>query len=195
MQDQVSSSSVFEDFCDLACDFVPCEFKVKWAHNAWEKTEALRLRRAVFCIEQGIFVGDDLDAVDASAQMIVAIACVGGMADQVVGCVRIHQAEPGLWWGSRLAVHPSFRRHSHLATTLIRLAVSSAHARECRIFFAHVQSQNQPLFEKLGWQPLKAETLHGRPHQLMQADMAVYPPCYDPMTGFVTQPGALRERA
>ncbi len=190
-----AATAVSESFCDLPRTFAPCEFKVKWAQSVWEKSEARRLRHTVFCIEQGLFVGDDADVVDRTAQLIVAIACVGGMADQVVGCVRIHEAEPGLWWGSRLAVHPSFRKFSHLATTLIRLAVSSAHARECRIFLAHVQSQNQPLFERLGWQSLKTQTLHGLPHELMQADLALYPPCYDPMTGFVTQPGAPRGRA
>lgn len=168
--------------------FVPCEFRIKWADSAWEKAEALRLRRAVFCLEQGLFEGDDLDVIDDEAQMLVAIACIGGISDQVVGCVRIHQDQPGLWWGSRLAVHLAFRHYSGLATALIRLAVASARARGCQIFLAHVQSQNQRLFEKLSWRPLRALTLHGWPHQLMQADLAAYPPCYDPITGFVVQP-------
>ena len=85
-------------------------------------------------------------------------------------------------------VHAAFRRHGHLGATLIRLAVSSAHARGCRVFLAHVQSQNVPLFEKLRWTALKEETLHGRPHHLMQADLTAYPPCHDPITGFVTGP-------
>jgi hypothetical protein len=47
-------------------------------------------------------------------------------------------------WGSRLAVHPAFRSHGHLGATLIRLAVSRAHAQGCRTFLAHVPSQNEP---------------------------------------------------
>lgn len=179
----------FPERLDEPSTFVPCEFRILWAAaSGWEHQQALALRRAVFCIEQGIFVGDDLDAIDPEAQTIVAVSCVGGAPDAVVGTVRIHQAEPGLWWGSRLAVHPAFRQHGRIGATLIRLAVGSAHARGCRIFLAHVQSQNQAMFEKLGWQALKAnETLHGRPHSLMQADLAAYPACLDPYNGYVTR--------
>ena len=70
-----------------------------------------------------------------------------------------------------------------LAATLIQLAVSSARARGCQIFLAHVQSQNTPLFERLHWQVLNHQILHGRPHDLMQADLEHYPPCYDPIQG------------
>ncbi len=173
-------------WCELSTAFVPCEFRVKWADGGWEINEARRLRRAVFCAEQQVFAHDDLDAVDAHAQPIVALSCVGGMPEQVVGTVRIHHDTDGIWWGSRLAVGASYRRHSRLGATLIRLAVSSAHARGCRVFLAHVQQQNQALFEKLHWTALREELLHGRPHVLMQADLAHYPPCHDPLTGFVT---------
>ena len=167
-------------------DFRPCEFRVSWAATAWQREQAHALRRAVFCVEQGIFLGDDRDAIDAHAQLLVAQACVAGMPDEVVGTVRIHQAEPGLWWGSRLAVHAAFRHHGRIGATLIRLAVSSAHAQGARRFQAHVQAQNVPLFQKLHWQALGSETVHGRAHERMQADLAMYPPCRDPWSGFVT---------
>ncbi len=176
--------------------FAPCEFRIKWADSAWEIAQARALRRAVFCIEQAVFVGDDIDTLDAHATTLVAVSTIGGMPDQVVGTVRIHaaaygcdeaEASPGIWWGSRLAVHAAFRSHGRIGATLIRLAVSSAHARGCTLFLAHVQSQNVALFEKLDWRLLKHETLHGRPHALMQADLAAYPPCHDAITGFVTR--------
>ena len=170
--------------------FVPCEFRVKWAATTWEREQALALRRAVFCAEQGLFPGDDRDAIDDHAQLIVALSCVGGAPDAVVGTVRIHEeAEntPGRWWGSRLAVHAAFRHHGRIGATLIRLAVSSAHARGCREFLAHVQSQNTPMFERLHWRSLQRETLHGRPHDLMQADLVHYAPCDTPDAGFVTR--------
>jgi len=188
------------DLSELPAAFTPCEFRVKWADGGWEIDQARRLRRAVFCAEQGIFVGDDTDAIDAHAQPLVAVSQVGGMPDQVVGTVRIHQqhagqpsgplsgppseGESGIWWGSRLAVHAAFRHHGRLGATLIRLAVSSAHARGCRVFLAHVQEQNVPLFEKMRWATLSTQTLHGRAHALMQADLAHYPPCHDPLWGF-----------
>lgn len=176
---------------DEPSTFVPCEFRVKWAASDWETTGAMALRRAVFCIEQGIFVGDDVDAVDTdtrlNARTLVALSLVGGAPDAVVGTVRIHEAAPGLWWGSRLAVHAAFRHHGRIGATLIRLAVSSAHALGCRIFLAHVQHQNVPMFERLHWRALAPETLHGRLHHRMQADLAQYPPCADPQAGFVTR--------
>jgi putative N-acetyltransferase (TIGR04045 family) len=172
--------------------YAPCEFRIKWADSAWELAQARALRRAVFCIEQGVFVGDDLDAIDAHAQTLVAVSTLAGMPDQVVGTVRIHEgAEAGLWWGSRLAVHAAFRHHGRIGTTLIRLAVSSAHARGCRVFLAHVQAQNVPLFRKLRWSLLRDELLlHGRQHALMQAELEAYPPCHDPLTGYVTRSAA-----
>jgi putative N-acetyltransferase (TIGR04045 family) len=169
--------------------FRPCEFRVKWATAGWEQQRGFALRRAVFCVEQGVFTGNDRDAIDASAQMIVALACVGGVPDDVVGTVRIHEAEPGLWWGSRLAVHAAFRHHGRIGATLIRLAVASAKARGCHTFLAHVQSQNVPLFERLDWIALGPLLLHGRPHERMQADLARYPACHDPAAGYVTRSG------
>lgn len=177
-------------FCELATAFAPCEFRIKWAVGGWEIHQARALRRAVFCEEQGVFDSDDRDSIDAHAQPLVALSCVGGMAEAVVGTVRIHAAEDrdsGLWWGSRLAVDAAFRHVGRIGATLIRLAVCSAHARGARVFLAHVQAQNRPLFEKLHWTALKDETLHGRPHVLMQADLAHYPPCHDPLTGFVSR--------
>ena len=183
--------------CEPPALFNPCEFRIKWASNRWELHGALALRRAVFCAEQGVFAGDDLDAVDREplTRTLVALACVAGEADQVVGTVRIHpghssdgehhQHADGLWWGSRLAVHAGFRQHARLGSALIRLAVCSAHARGAALFLAHVQAQNEALFQRLHWHTLKDLALHGRPHRLMQADLAHYPPCHDPITGFV----------
>jgi putative N-acetyltransferase (TIGR04045 family) len=170
--------------------YAPCEFRIKWADSAWEVAQARALRRAVFCAEQGVFVGDDIDSIDAHAQTLVAVSALAGMPDQVVGTVRIHAAEEGIWWGSRLAVHPAFRHHGRIGSTLIQLAVRSAHARGALIFLAHVQAQNVPLFQKLRWTLLKDELLHGRPHALMQADLAAYPPCHDPITGLSTRSAA-----
>jgi len=175
------------DIDEAPAVFTPCEFRVKWAASAWERRQAHALRRAVFCVEQGVFPGDDRDAIDDTAQAIVALSCIAGEADEVVGTVRIHEAEPGIWWGSRLAVHAAFRHHGRIGATLIQLAVSSAHALGCRRFFAHVQSQNVPMFERMHWQSLQPEQLHGRAHMLMQVDLAHYPPCNTPHSGFVTR--------
>jgi putative N-acetyltransferase (TIGR04045 family) len=181
---------------EAADEFTPSEFRIKWTTLDWEADQAYKLRRAVFCIEQGIFIGDDRDEIDARAQQLVAVSCVAGMPEQVVGTVRIHKSEnqnaPTVWFGSRLAVHAAFRRHGKIGATLIRLAVSSAHALGCETFLAHVQSQNVPLFKAMHWDVLAEEMLLGRPHHLMKAQLDAYPPCVAPYGGFVTQAQSLR---
>ena len=168
--------------------FLPSEYRVKFATDAWERREAAALRRRVFCEEQGIFSGHDRDAIDEVAIPIVAISSFGVVSQEVVGTVRIHQAEPGVWWGSRLAVAADYRKIGALGTSLIRLAVSSAHARGCRRFLAHVQSRNALLFRRLRWSTLEEISIHGRPHHFMQADLAYYPPLADAETGFLSLP-------
>lgn len=165
--------------------FVSSAFTVKYATEAWERRGAAALRRRVFCDEQKLFAGDDRDDVDAVATCIVALSSYTVAVDAVVGTVRIHEAEPGTWWGSRLAVASDHRRVGALGAALIRLAVSSAHARGCTRFLAHVQSQNTLLFQKLHWDVLDEVELHGRPHMRMQADLAFYPPFTTPEAGFL----------
>jgi putative N-acetyltransferase (TIGR04045 family) len=175
---------IFEPFPE----FLPSEYRVKLATEAWEYREAAALRRKVFCEEQKIFSGNDRDAIDDIAIPIVAISSFAVVPQEVVGTVRIYQKEPGTWWGSRLAVAAEYRKISALGTSLIRLAVSSAHARGCKRFYAHVQAQNVPLFWRVGWNTIEEIVLHGRPHHLMQADLARYPPFADAETGFLQLP-------
>lgn len=164
--------------------FVAAEYQIKFATTRWERMGAAALRRRVFCDEQGLFAGDDRDAIDAVAIPIVALAMHGVAADAVAGTVRIHEETPGTWWGSRLAVAEEFRRVGTLGAALIRLAVSSAHARGCTRFLAHVQSQNALMFRRLHWHSLDVVELHGRPHHRMEADLAHYPPFAAAETGF-----------
>lgn len=168
--------------------FLPSEYRVKFVTEAWEDREAAALRRQVFCKEQNIFPGDDRDAIDKVAITIVAISSFAVVTQEVVGTVRIHEAEPGIWWGSRLAVAADYRRISALGTSLIRLAVSSAHARGCKRFYAHVQAQNAPLFWRVGWNTIEEIVLHGRAHHFMEADLNRYPPIADAEIGFLSLP-------
>ena len=171
--------------------FHPTEFRVKFAASRWERDGAYALRREVFCREQGLFGNDDRDAVDDYAVTIVALSMLGVAADQVVGTVRIHEEAPGVWYGSRLAVDRDNRRVGAIGATLIRLAVSSAHAMGAQVFLAHVQAQNGPLFQQMHWETLAELELHRRTHLKMRADLHFYPPCHAPEVGFV----ALRKAA
>lgn len=174
----------YEDFTRMPYRFAPGEFRIKHASDAWERRACADLRRAVFCEEQAIFANDDADELDSRALPIAAIACLIGQPDDVVGTVRICETEPGTWWGSRLAVRRDYRRSAWLGTELIQHAVRTAHARGAKAFYAQVQVQNAKLFERLNWIALDAVLVRDRPHVLMQADLAHYPPCAQDDIGF-----------
>jgi putative N-acetyltransferase (TIGR04045 family) len=179
------------EISEPATPFVASQYQIKYATEIWERHGAAALRHAVFCREQRLFRDDDGDDIDRVATCIVALSMLAVTADAVVGTVRIHEESPGLWWGSRLAVAADHRKIGALGTALIRLAVSSAHARGCTRFLAHVQSQNALLFHRLHWRTLEIVELHGRAHHRMEADLDFYPPFAAPETGFL----ALRKAA
>ncbi|MCX2566510.1 GNAT family N-acetyltransferase [Acetobacter suratthaniensis] len=155
--------------------FVPMEYVIRLARTPWERAGYHALRREVFCAEQGIFAGHDRDTIDETAIPIIAACCMAGMPDRVVGAVRIHEPEPGLWRGSRLAVHAEHRKLGRIGAELIRMAVCTAHSLGAVRFLAQVQEQNVLFFRRLHWTSLGAITLHGRPHHDMQADLVRYP--------------------
>jgi putative N-acetyltransferase (TIGR04045 family) len=159
--------------------FVPPQFGIKLVNERWEADASAALRERVFCAEQRLFTGSDRDAIDAAAQTIVAVDYVMGMTHRVVGTVRIHEDAPGVWSGSRLAIDPAYRAIYGLGRGLISRAVSTAHARGCHTFLANVQTQNVDLFARLAWRSLRAITVQGRPHVVMQADLEAYPPSCD----------------
>jgi putative N-acetyltransferase (TIGR04045 family) len=93
-----------------------------------------------------------------------------------------------VWWGSRLAVSKPYRRLGAVGAALIRLAVSSAHARGCHTFLGNIQSQNAELFHHMHWRTLQEIELYGKPHHMMQADLNHYPPFTKPEIGFLSLP-------
>ncbi|WP_404862615.1 MSMEG_0567/Sll0786 family nitrogen starvation N-acetyltransferase [Georhizobium sp. MAB10] len=162
---------------------------IKAAAAPFEKAGAAALRKRVFVDEQKIFKDHDSDTIDAVATTLVALSTYAHEPDEVVGTVRIHEPEPGLWWGSRLAVDRRFRTVARLGQQLIQLAVSTANGRGCHTFLAHVQAQNVPLFQKLAWSVEDEVDLHGFPHALMRADLSRYPPIADPESGWLSLVG------
>jgi putative N-acetyltransferase (TIGR04045 family) len=144
----------------------------------------LKLRQAVFCNEQHIFEGSDLDATDSNAIFLVArprlIGDEGEYLGPVVGTVRIHrlgeQADSREWQGSRLAVDSAFRRVGVIGSALIKLAVRTANSEGCDRFIATVQERNVTFFRRLHWNTVREIELHGRLHHLMEASLPHYPP-------------------
>ncbi len=158
--------------------FVPPQFGIKLAEDAWEHSEAFALRRYVFCYEQQLFAKDDHDLVDETgrATTIVAVDYIMGMTHRVVGTVRIAETSPGVWHGSRLAIAPAYRSAYGLGSGLIYRAVTTAHGRGAHTFLAYVQQPNVALFERLSWETRETCELHGVAHALMSADLRAYPP-------------------
>jgi putative N-acetyltransferase (TIGR04045 family) len=152
------------------------EIVAQVAREPWQLMGYRELRRAIFAEEQGLFAGSDFDEHDAHALPIVAESQIAGMADRVVGVVRIYRNEPGTWYGGRLGVHREYRRFGAIGTALIATAVSTAHAHGCRRFLATVQLTNVRYFERHHFRALREVAVLGRPHQLMQAELAAYPP-------------------
>jgi putative N-acetyltransferase (TIGR04045 family) len=150
------------------------ELVVKPVTEHWEKQDYYALRREVFSDEQQL-LAQDKDGHDFQAIAIVALAGSCGMADQVVGAVRIYQPEPGLWFGGRLCVAPAYRRHSMIGKALVNEAVSRAAELGCEVFRATVQAPNELYFHSLHWHTLERLDLLGQPHCLMQAELASYP--------------------
>ena len=163
--------------------FVCPGYVVRMATAGWEHGGAASLRHRVFVEEQKLFAPHDRDEIDRGAVTLVALSTCAAELDEVVGTVRLHQAEPGVWWGSRLAVDPAYRSVGVLGAELIRLAVGTARARGCRTFLAHVQARNVVLFRRLGWDVEAELELHAAPHARMRARMERFPPVAAPEAG------------
>jgi putative N-acetyltransferase (TIGR04045 family) len=138
------------------------------------------LRQAIFCEEQRLFRTTDEDEWDAAAYPIVAALPEAREGEEVVGVVRIYEAEPAVWYGGRLGVERAYRKQGIVGPGLIHKAVTTAHGWGCRRFLALVQAANVPLFESLHWRALEERAHRDAPHQLMEADLASYPPGDEP---------------
>ena len=154
-------------------------------HLLWPDSNLIRgywrLRRSIFCREQNVFERSDRDELDAVAWPIAALQHGPPSRDadddvDVVGVVRIVETEPRLWYGGRLGVHSSFRRHNQIGKGLIWKAVTTANGWGCDRFLATVQLQNVRFFKRLHWTSIEELEIRGIRHHLMQADLSYYVP-------------------
>ncbi|MGB2924914.1 MAG: MSMEG_0567/Sll0786 family nitrogen starvation N-acetyltransferase [Limnothrix sp.] len=151
-------------------------YQFELAESAQEIRAYFALRRAIFCEEQGIFTGHDVDEIDQLAYPIVALDTEAKTTDAVAGVVRIYESEPNLWYGGRLGVHVDYRRVGRIGKGLIYKAVTTAHGWGCTKFLATVQLQNVRFFKRQHWHSLEEISICDRPHHLMEADLDFYPP-------------------
>jgi len=155
---------------DLASAADP--FTCRLARTPGEHRAYFALRRSIFCLEQGLFTGNDRDEHDDGAYPIVCLH----QGARVVGVVRIWETAPGDWWGGRLGVDADFRSAALVGRRLIQTAVGTANAWGASRFRATVQRPNVAFFRRLRWRTLEEIELIGQPHHLMEADLSWYRP-------------------
>ncbi len=155
-------------------------YQFKLATTVLEVSAYYALRHDIFVNEQALFLDHDIDDIDAIAYPIISIHnAENNLIDtvgNVVGIVRIYEKLPRLWYGGRLGTHRDYRRGWQIGKGLIEKAVTTANTWGCDQFLATVQPQNVRFFERLHWRSLKEISLLNRPHHLMEADLAYYPP-------------------
>lgn len=156
--------------------FVSAQVTTAIARERWELASYWALRRAIFCEETALFgsAHEERDANDERALPIIALAHSAGTPDQVVGVVRIYEAEHGVWFGGRLGVERAYRARGRVGSALVRTAVESAIARGCARFYATVLRENARYFQRLDFLPGPPIEVCGRPHVLMAAELAAY---------------------
>jgi putative N-acetyltransferase (TIGR04045 family) len=138
------------------------------AKNKSEITAALQIRNQVFVEEQHLFDTSDFDENDPKSTHIIA-----KYNDEIIGAVRVFPEESPSdhWVGGRLAVKKE-SRDKQAGALLVREAMSYVKKLGCTRFTAHIQEQNVCFFSLLGWSAVgPIEIYHGKPHQLMEADL------------------------
>lgn len=147
-------------------------FKLAKTHA--EIAAYFELRRQIFVEEQQVFEHSDIDSLDSISYPIIAVQSNVSCLD-VLGVVRIYEAEPRLWFGGRLGTHPEHRKALQVGKGLIYKAVTTANTWGCDRFLATVQLQNVRFFQRLHWHSLQEVVIQEIPHHLMEADLSYYP--------------------
>lgn len=133
--------------------------------NDAELHKCFEIRKKIFVNEQGLFDGTDRDEYDDCAIHLVAFH-----SNHIIGTVRIYKQEGNTWWGGRLAVTKRYRGRA--GKQLVQKAMEIVADTGARQFYARVQCKNVPFFENLGWRSEGSVfVLHGRSHQLMEAQL------------------------
>ncbi len=145
------------------------EYEFKIIDCDEELKEYYKIRNDIFVKEQNIFPESDIDDYDKDA---IHIAAVQNSTGKMVGAVRCYNTEGDTWVGGRLSASNGFR-NGRVGYNLVRFAVKSVKARGCTKFLAYVQPKNVKFFKRLDWKPVgEMFSHHGKPHQLMEADLS-----------------------
>ena len=148
----------------------------------WERAGAAALRRAgVLRASRASVRGDDRDAIDDIAIPLVAISSARRRRRRrwSARCAFTRTGARRVVGLAARGCRRSIAASARSARRLIRLAVSSAHARGCRTFLGACAEPERAAVPAPALATLAEVELHGRPHHLMQADLDFYPPFRD----------------
>jgi predicted GNAT family N-acyltransferase len=124
----------------------PAAVEIRRARGEDEMAQLLKLRRDVFCREQGVPEREELDGRDGEGIHLVAVA-----GDEVLATCRLLFIGPTVQF-SRLAVRVSARRRG-IATRLLALADAETRAGGGRRLVLHAQTYTRSLYEAAGYEP------------------------------------------
>nr|WP_245695302.1 MSMEG_0567/sll0787 family protein [Streptomyces antibioticus] len=145
-------------------------FHIEEADGTADMAAYRELRRAAFVQEQELFAHHDLDDHDTDPRTVVLVA--KDPEGTVIGGVRLGPVDDGPdlgWWqGGRLVVARRARGPHGVGAALVRAACARAEAEGVLRFDATVQTRNEVLFRRLGWQRVRDTTVAGAPHVLMR---------------------------
>lgn len=148
----------------------PPQFIIEQANDSDDVVAYMKIRRDVFVAEQGLFDTNDRDHIDDDPRTVFLVARTP--AGEIVGGVRLAPAtaetDLGWWTGSRLVVAKNARSGAGIGAALVRAASAYAEGHGVLRFEATIQSQNEVLFRRLGWQKIGDVVVVGQPHVHMR---------------------------
>ncbi|MGI8411737.1 MAG: GNAT family N-acetyltransferase [Solirubrobacteraceae bacterium] len=124
----------------------PVLYDVRRVRGRREMAAALALRHEVFCVEQGVPSGEELDGRDGDGLHLVAV-----QDREVLGTCRLLMVGPTAQL-SRLAVAATVRRRG-IATSLLEAANEQTLATGGSRLVLHAQTYARGLYENAGYQP------------------------------------------
>jgi predicted GNAT family N-acyltransferase len=122
------------------------DYEVRRARGQRELNDALALRHAVFCVEQGVPEREELDGRDPEGIHLVAVA-----RGQLLATCRLLVVGRTVQF-SRLAVQPTARRRG-IATALLEAAETESRAAGAIRIVLHAQTYARHLYHRVGYRP------------------------------------------
>jgi predicted GNAT family N-acyltransferase len=141
------------------------DYEVRRARDQDELRDALALRHAVFCVEQGVPEREEVDGRDPEGIHLVAVA-----GQQLLATCRLLIVGRTVQF-SRLAVALGARRRG-IATALLEAAELEGRSAGAARIVLHAQTYARDLYDRVGYRPRGAVfTEAGIEHVAMEKEL------------------------